>query len=202
MEEVTRYEHNGTITSIDVSSDEDLIASASLDNTCGIFSLKYNRFIRRLQFAEHEESKNLPFYGCRFSKSGDILFTTSSDKYSYLTQWDMESFLPIATYRMHASPIRLFTMSLDGFFLGLGSEDGWVKIVNTRTMDFERDSKDYSNNVSAMSFTYESRHAVTCSEAEIKNVFNTRGEGVFSKASKIWVICIFLLWAYLYLRSN
>lgn len=197
--EMFTYEHKGTVNGTDMSSDEDLVASASSDKTCAIFSIKYSRVIRNLQFAEHDNSENLGFNGCKFSKSGDLLFTTSSDQYSYLTQWDMHSFIPIATYRMHAAPVKVFTISLDGFFLGLGTTDGWVKILNTRTMDFEKDSEDYSNPVSAITFTFESRHVVTCSGTEIQNVFNSRGEGVFSKASKVWVIFIFVLWIYLYL---
>ena len=201
LQEVCNYSHKGSITGVDMSSDGDLVASASADQTCAIFSLKYMKVIRNLQFAEHENSSNLPIFGCKFSKSGEILFTVASDRYSYLTQWDMHEFLPIATYRIHSDPITSLSISLDGFFLGIGTSNGWVKIVNARTLDFERNSPDFSGPVTAIGFTYESRHFVACSGDQIKNVFNTRGEGIFSKASKMWVISIFVLWIVLYLNN-
>lgn len=184
-----------------MNSDGNLVASASSDCTCLIFSIKDNKIFKTLQFAEHEDSQNLRFIGCKFSKSGDVLFTASCDQYSYLTQWDMETFLPITTYRIHAAPVKVFNISLDGFYLGIGTNDGWVKIINTRTMDFEKDSEDFARQVSALSFTYESRHLVVCSGSEMKNIFNTRKEGAFSKVAKILMITLLLVWIYLSLKS-
>ena len=198
-EEKLNYSHKGTITSLDISFDG-LIASASLDSTCALYSTKDRKKIKTLVFAEHENSRNLPFYGCKFSKSGDILFTLSSDEYSYVTQWDLHEMLPAATFKIHTAPIKVFTMSLDGFFIGIGTSDGWVKVLNTRTMDFEMNSKEFDEPTSAISFTYDSRHLVLCSGKEMRNAFNVRGEGFFSKASKVWVVFIFLLWIYLFLR--
>jgi WD40 repeat protein len=195
---VFSYFHKGKVTGVDINYEDDLIVSASFDGTCLLHKASERKKLRTLEFAEHGQSKNLPFFGCRFSKRGDVLFTVSSDEYSFLTQWDMKELAPIVTFRIHHAPISTFNMSLDGFFLGIGTQDGWVRILNTRTMDFERKSKEFELPVSAFSFTYDSRHVVVASGYEFKNMFNTRGEGFFSKASKIWVISIFLLWFYLY----
>lgn len=177
------------------------MVSSSLDNTCVLHKVKDQKKVRTLEFAEHDHTRNLPFMGCRFSKNGSVLFTVSCDEYSYLTQWDTQDLSAICTYRLHAAPVKSFTISLDGFFLGIGTVDGWTKIINTRTMDFERKTEEFSAPVSAFSFTYDSRHVVVCSGKQFRNIFNTRGEGFFSKASKIWVISIFLLWFYLCLSS-
>lgn len=200
-ESVFNYDHKGMITGVDISLDDELMVSASLDNTCVLHKVKEQKKLRTLEFAERDYSRNLPFMGCKFSKNGSVLFTVSCDEYSYLTQWDTHELMPICTYHLHVAPIKSFTMSLDGFFLGIGTVDGWVKILNTRTMDFERKTEEFTEAISSFTFTYDSRHVVVCSGSQFRNIFNTRGEGFFSKASKIWVISIFLLWFYLCLSS-
>lgn len=200
FEEILSYKHEGTITDLDMSSEGELLASSSLDCTCQIYSLKDMKKVKSLEFAEHDDSVNLPILGCKFSKSADSLFTISSDVYSYITQWDARELRPLATFRIHPAPVKFMSISLDGFFMGIGTSDGWAKILNLRTMDFERNMKDFESSTVAISFTYDSRCVVACSADEIKNVFNTRSEGFFSKASKIWVIFIFCLWIYLRFR--
>ena len=195
---VFSYSHKAAVTGVDINYEDDMIVSASLDTTCALYKASEKKKLRNLEFAEHNHSKNLPFMGCRFSKRGDVLFTVSCDEYSYLTQWDTKELSPICTYRLHAAPVQTFNMSLDGFYIGIGTVDGWVKILNTRTMDFERKTEEFSKPVTAFTFTYDSRHVVVASGSEFRNMFNTRGEGFFSKASKVWVISIFLLWFYLY----
>lgn len=195
---VFSYSHKAAVTGVDINYEDDLLVSASLDSTCVLYKASEKKKLKNLEFAEHSYSKNLPFMGCRFSKRGDVLFTVSCDEYSYLTQWDTRELAPICTYRLHAAPVQSFTLSLDGFFIGIGTVDGWVKIINTRTMDFERKTEEFVKGVDAFSFTYDSRHVVVASGKEFRNMFNTRGEGFFSKASKVWVISIFLLWFYLY----
>jgi len=120
-----------------------------------------------------------------------------------VTLWDVvENFKPITTHKVHASPISSFTLSLDGMYLGIGTVDGWVKILNTRTMEFEQDTEDMSAEVSALDFTWGSRNIITGGkDGTLHSLINSRGVGFFAKASKIWVISIFLLWIYLYLTS-
>ncbi|OMJ85434.1 hypothetical protein SteCoe_13277 [Stentor coeruleus] len=192
FEELLSYKHQGTITDLDMSSEGELLASSSLDGTCRIYSTKSMNKVKTLKFAEHNDSVNLPILGCKFSKSADSLFTISSDKYSYITQWDVKELKPLATFRIHPAPVKFMIISLDGFFMGIGTSDEWAKILNLRTMDFERNMKDFESSTTAISFTYDSRCVVAGSADGIKNVSNTRSEGFFSKASKIWVFLYFV----------
>lgn len=195
--------HEAKINSIDFSSENNLVVSSSRDCTCKVFNYESQKLVKTLQFAEHDNTQNLPILGARFSKSGDFLYTVACDQYSYVTLWDViENYKPITTHRVHASPVSSFTLSLDGFYLGIGTVDGWVKIMNTRTMELEQDKEDMDAEVSALNFTWGSRNLVAAGrDGTLHCLINSRGEGFFSKASKVWVFSIFLLWFYLYLTN-
>jgi len=195
--------HTAPVTGLDFSPDEDLVATSSLDRSCKVFSLKESKLIKNLVFSQHEDSPDLAFQGVKFSRSGDILYTVACDTYTFVTQWDVLSEMrPISSHLIHASPTTCFSISQDGFFLGIGTEDGWVKTLNTRTMELERDSEDLSSAVKSISFTQESRHIIAVADNQFECIFHGRSEGLFSKASKIWVVCLFLLWLYLYLKNS
>ncbi|CAG9317399.1 SED4 [Blepharisma stoltei] len=196
--------HEASVNCIDFSSENNLLASSSRDCSCKIYNFQNQQLVKTLYFAEHDDTKNLPILSVKFSRSGDFLYTVAADQNSYITLWDvLENYKPIVTHRLHASPITAFTLSLDGFYLGIGTEDGFVKIMNTRTMEFEQDKEDMSAKVTALNFTWGSRNLIAAgSDGTLHSIANARGEGFFSKMSKVWVLTVFLLWIYLYLTNS
>jgi len=95
-------------------------------------------------------------------------------------------------------------MSIDGFNLGIGTSDGWLKIMNTRTMELEQDLEQfYATRIKAVCFSADGR--LLCGGTEkggLAVVLNQHSEGFFSKASKVWVLFVFFLYFYLFFTGG
>lgn len=196
--------HIKPVESLDFSPETDCLCSASKDTKCYIWNIATGELVRTLCFAEHDYTEDLPLTGAMFSKSGDVIYTLASSDFSYVTQWDiLDNYKPISSHRIHSSPVHKMCMGVEGFYLGLASEDGWAKIMNTRTMELEQDTEEFTEKVSALSFTTDGKLLVAGSKREgFVTILNQHSEGFFSKASKIWVLSIFLLWIYLLMRTD
>ena len=196
--------HIKAFESLDFSPETDLLCSSSKDTKCYIWKITTGELIRTLSFAEHDYTSDLPLTGAKFSKSGDIIYTLASSDFSYLTQWDiLDNYKPISSHRIHSSPMNMMVIDIEGFYLGLASEDGWVKIMNTRTMELEQDNEEFTEKVTALAFTTDGKLIVSGSKkAGYSTVLNQHSEGFFSKASKVWMLSIFILWIYLLMRTD
>lgn len=179
------------------------MASSSQDLTCAIFETQTGSRIKTLCFAEQSTSVDLPIVVNCFNTCGDLFYTIAvNDQNTYVAQWDIQQdWLPISSHRIHSAPATCAKLSRDGLSLGIGTEDGFVKILNTRTMELEQDKSSFSSQVNCVAFSVDGRLLAAGSDS-LEVVLNQHSEGVFSKMSKVWVLGVFLLWLYLYLTGT
>ena len=96
-----------------------------------------------------------------FSKQGSNIYTIqSSDKESasYLTLWNFhtqnQQIESKTSVKIHNAMISQANMSPDGLFIGVGSADGKIKIINTRTLQEDCQSAPHNMPVTGLSFAY------------------------------------------------
>mmetsp|Transcript_25139 Transcript_25139/g.28936 ORF Transcript_25139/g.28936 Transcript_25139/m.28936 type:complete len:98 (+) Transcript_25139:10-303(+) len=55
-------------------------------------------------------------------------------------------------------------MSYEGFYLAIGSENGFIKSLNTRYMQIDRNDKHHNNKMKCVDFSSDTRFILTCDE--------------------------------------
>lgn len=134
--------HITPVTNLDVTFNHELIASigSSDEKHCLIHDFQTGSLLNELTFQE-----DLAFVGCIFSLHAKYLYTLVSEKgkSSYVTRWDAKrrEFPSLNTVKIDNSYCPHFAMSSEGFYLVIGSQDGYIKSLNTRYMEIDRDER-------------------------------------------------------------
>lgn len=118
-------EHLGTIWSIDLSPDNQMIASASADKTVKIWDRQTGAILQNL--TDHQDQ----VYAVVFSPDGQRLVTASQDK--TIKIWQVETGELLNTLTGHLEGVRSLAMSADGKIIISGSLDDTVKVWNLET---------------------------------------------------------------------
>eukprot|EP00743_Colponemidia_sp_Colp-15_P005099 GILK01005489.1.p1 GENE.GILK01005489.1~~GILK01005489.1.p1 ORF type:complete len:382 (+),score=38.91 GILK01005489.1:39-1148(+) len=151
--------HTKAVNDIDFSPDGSLVCTSSFDLSCLIFAVASGLCIKRLTFAV-ANGPNLIFRGCRFSKDGQYLFTVQTPPRgsAYITQWTVGTdFAALKTVVAHLKPISAFTISEDSIYLGVGTNDGAVKIFCANSLACLNERKPHEMPVTNVSFGMEKR---------------------------------------------
>lgn len=160
--------HTTPIQHVDVTFDHELIASVGSDDEkrCLIHDLQNGTLTNELTFSEKHGEENMAFKGCVFSHHRKYLYTLVSEpgKKSYVTQWDAKSgeFRNLTTVKISNTPCKNFALSFEGFYLAIGSEDGFIKSLNTRYMEIDRNDRHHSNEMASVDFSNDTRFILTC----------------------------------------
>lgn len=155
---------------VDVTFDHEIVASIASgdEKRCLIHNFKTGALINELTFSERNDDDNMAFKGCIFSHDRKYLYTLVSDKgkKSYVTQWDAKNgeFVNLRTVLISDSECINFCMSIEGFYLAIGSSDGYIKSLNTRYMEIDRNDKQHSGNMACIDFTSDTRFILTCDQ--------------------------------------
>ena len=160
--------HTTPVHHVDVTFDHELIASvgSSEEKRCLIHNLNTGTLSNELTFSERNDDDNMAFKGCIFSHHRKYLYTLVSDKgkKSYVTQWNAKNgeFENLRTVKISEGECTNFCMSIEGFYLAIGSHDGYIKSLNTRYMEIDRNDKHHSENMTCVDFTSDTRFILTC----------------------------------------
>lgn len=139
--------HQTPVTKVDVTFDHDLIASigSEEEKTVYIHDFKTGSLVNELTFSEKHGSDLMGFQGCIFSHHRKYLYTLASEpgKKSYVTRWETQSgeFRNLNTIKVADNFCANFSLSFEGFYLAIGSENGYIKSLNTRYMQLDRNDK-------------------------------------------------------------
>lgn len=202
------YGHEGEISAIAISPNDDIIASGSLDKTIKIWHLKTGKllsnFDSRLIWGAHTEG----IFDLCFSPDGKTLASSSQD--GKIRVWDLRTQDRPRTLKGYATKLAL---SPDGLTLASTNWYGQIQLWNLATQKVERLIQGYLGGISNLAFCTYGRTLVTggtdqairfwdvYSGAEIKTltghtdgisclVFRADGQGLISgskdKTVKVW----------------
>jgi serine/threonine protein kinase len=132
-------EHLATIWSIDVSPDNQKIASASADKTVKIWDRQTGTILQNL--TDHQDQ----VYAVVFSPDGQLLVTASQDK--TIKIWRVETGELLNTLTGHLEGVRSLAISADGKIIVSGSLDDTVKVWNLETGALIHTLTGHSNDV-------------------------------------------------------
>ena len=132
-------EHLATIWSVDISPDNQKIASASSDKTAKIWDRKTGAILQDL--TKHQDE----VYVAVFSPNGQLLVTGSKDK--TIKIWNAETGELLKTLTGHSDAVRSLGISADGKLIVSGSLDNTVKVWNLETGDLIQTLTGHSNDV-------------------------------------------------------
>ena len=162
--------HTTPIQHIDLTFDHQLIASiaSNEEKNCLIHDFSTATLVNELTFSEQYNQENMAFQGCFFSLHRKYLYTLVSEKgkNSYVTKWDAKSreFNNLTTIKIHNGFCSNFAFSNDGFYLTVGSEDGFIKSINTRYMQVDRNDKHHDHKITCLDFTSDTRFIISWDE--------------------------------------
>lgn len=206
VEEYKAYkDHKSPIKHVSVTFDHELVASigSGEEKECLVHDFITGNLLNELTFSEKAGQENMTFRGCIFSPSRRYLFTLASDegKKSYVTRWDAKSedFKNLNTVKVDDGYCPHFSLSSDGFYIAIGSETGFIKSLNTRYMDVDRDDQIHEGKMQSVTFTNDTRFVLTCDqEGTYCFVPNQRAEG-FMRTFFQYLMLVFF--GYFILRS-
>jgi len=132
-------EHLATIWSVDVSPDNQKVASASADKTAKIWDRKTGAILQNL--TDHQDQ----VYTVVFSPDGQLLVTASQDK--TIKIWKVETGELLNTLTGHLDGVRSLAISSDGKIIVSGSLDDTVKVWNLETGTLIHTLTGHSNDV-------------------------------------------------------
>ena len=145
--------------------------------------------------------KGLKFAFVKFSLAENELFTIQNPikGQSYLTLWKLEEEVkPVKSVVIHSEPISSLCLSKEGMYLGMGSYDGKVKIVDTRYFKVINEKLGHEMPAKGTFFTEDSRFLLSGSfDSSYNFLTNVRGEGLFSKLLKLFFVLLFLAYFFL-----
>jgi WD40 repeat protein len=160
--------HTTPIQHVDVTFDHELIASvgSAEEKRCLIHDFQTCTLTNELTFSEKVGAENMAFKGCVFSLHRKYLYTLVSEpgKKSYVTRWDAKSgeFRNLNTITVATNECKNFSMSFEGFYLAIGSLDGFIKSLNTRYMQIDRNDKHHAGVMECVDFSSDTRFILTC----------------------------------------
>jgi len=96
-------------------------------------------------------------------------------------------------------------MSDDGLYLGIGTCDGYAKVINNRFVEVECAGICHDDDFPSQSvaFTSDSRYLVSVSPFLSYNFLpNVRPQGLFAKVTKWWVLIMILVYLCMKLKDG
>ncbi|MEH1915291.1 serine/threonine-protein kinase [Nostoc sp.] len=117
--------HSESVNSVAISSDGQILASASWDNTIKLWSVTTGREIRTL--TGHSSSVR----SVAISSDGQIIASGSCD--NTIKLWSVTTGQEIRTLTGHSSSVRSVAISSDGQIIASGSEDNTIKLWSVIT---------------------------------------------------------------------
>ena len=159
--------HKTPIQHIDLTFDHQLLASIASEDekVCLIHDFSTASLVNELTFSEQCGQDNMAFRGWFFSLHKKYLYTLVSDvgKNSYVTKWDAKSreFHNLTTIKIHKGLCTKFGFSNDGFYLTVGSDNGFIKSINTRYMQSDRNDKHHDHSITCLDFTSDTRFIIS-----------------------------------------
>ncbi|CAA6653738.1 unnamed protein product [Spirodela intermedia] len=117
---------------MDISLDSEFLSSTSVDGTARIWKISDGVPLTTLTRDSDEK-----FECCRFSRDGSKPFlfcTVQKGNKVVTTVWDISTWKKIGFKRLLGKPISTLSISLDGKYLALGSNDGDICVVEVNRM--------------------------------------------------------------------
>ncbi|XP_042421722.1 SEC12-like protein 1 isoform X1 [Zingiber officinale] len=124
---------------MDISLDSEFLVSTSTDGSARIWKIAEGVPLASLTRTADEKIEC-----CRFSRDGTkpFLFCTGQKgNKAVTTVWDISTWNRIGYKKLMGKPISVLSISLDGKYLGLGSKDGDMCVVEVNTMSISHLSK-------------------------------------------------------------
>jgi len=198
--------HSKAINHLGVSISDTLLVSASEDKTCRITNLDNGEMIKKLTFSDGPPT-NLRFTFCFFAHDEKFIYTIQNQVGqgpAYLTEWDIEAgFEPAETIKIHPEAVTSACMSQDGLYLGIGTVDGHVKIINARYVEIENQDQIHDLIAKGVAFAPDSRLLASVSPDYSYNFLpNVRPQGLFAKLTKFWVAAMILLYLFMSIKDS
>jgi WD40 repeat protein len=135
---------------------DSLLASASADNTVGLWDVASGRELRAL-------SGHKGWVKCvAFSPDGRLVASGSNDK--TIKIWDVASGKELHSLEGHAAPVESIAFSADGRWLASGSADNSVKLWDLTTARETNTLRGHSGWVTAVTFSGDGKWLVTGSK--------------------------------------
>jgi len=202
--EYRKYDsHQNPITHLDVTFDHELVSSISSgdEKSCLIHDFQSGKLLNELTFSEKHGAENLSIKGCYFSLHRKYLYTLASDpgKNSYVTRWDAKSteFKNLNTIKVANDHCENFSLSTDGFYIAIGSESGFIKSLNTRYIEIDRDDQHHPGKMACVDFSADTRFILTCDkEGTYCFVPNMRAPGIMRSVFQYLMIVMFSFYIY------
>ena len=137
--------HSMKVNAVALGLDDRLLASASADNTIGLWDVPSGRELRAL-------SGHKGWVKCvRFSPDGRLLASGSNDK--TIKIWDVARGNEIHTLEGHTAPVESIAFSADGHLLASGSADNSAKLWDLTTARESNTLRGHSGWVTAVAFS-------------------------------------------------
>ncbi|KAJ0982370.1 hypothetical protein J5N97_010625 [Dioscorea zingiberensis] len=124
---------------MDISLDSEFLASTSTDGSARIWKINDGVPLTTLTRSSEEKIEC-----CRFSRDGmrPFLFCTVQKGAQVMTAvWDISTWNKIGYKRLLRKPTSVLSISLDGKYLALGSNDGDICVVEVKKMEISHWSK-------------------------------------------------------------
>ncbi|KAH7661231.1 prolactin regulatory element-binding protein [Dioscorea alata] len=178
---------------MDISLDSEFLASTSTDGSARIW--KINEGVPLTTLTRSSEEK---IECCRFSRDGmrPFLFCTVKKGAQVTTGvWDISTWNKIGHKRLLRKPASVLSVSLDGKYLALGSNDGDIAVVEVKKMEISHWSKKLHLGASISSIEF-------CPTERVVLSTSSRGGTVVTRLNvpadwKEWQIYVLLLGLFL-----
>ena len=195
--------HHYPISDVSIDHKRNRAASVSPDKTCRIYDLEKGTCLKRLCFSESMFKENLQFKGVRFFD--DLLYTLSTNTRgsSYINKWDATStiFKSIDSGAVHPRASCSMNISADGNSICIGTNDGYVKGVATKSLNVYRSHKIHKMPITSVSFTESQKKILTSSaDYSFKLTPNTTKAEKGDKMFFLFLALIILGWVILILK--
>ena len=195
--------HQSPITHLDVTFDHELVTSTAAgdEKRCLIHDFQSGKLLNELTFSEKTGHENLTFRGSIFSLNRKYLYTLASDigKNSYVTRWDAksENFKNLNTVKVSDNFCPNFSMSTEGFYIAIGSETGYIKSLNTRYMEIDRNDQHHPGKMACVEFSTDTRFVLTCDkEGTYCFIPNMRAPGYMRFVLQYLMVIMFTYYIY------
>jgi WD40 repeat protein len=148
--------HSMKVNAVALGLDDRLLASASADNTIGLWDVASGRELRAL-------SGHKGWVKCvAFSPDGRLLASGSNDK--TIRIWDVATGKETHVLEGHTAPVESIAFSADGRWLASGSADNSVKLWDLTTGREANTVRGHSGWVTAVNFSRDGKWLVTGSK--------------------------------------
>lgn len=195
------------IVAVSTSSDLDILAICGKEEkACKIYDFQTGAHVRNLTFSEGPDAPNLIFRGCIFSHDRRHLFTMMCDEgtKTWASKWEAKDgeFDDHTTIQLHTGPCSILKISND-FYLAAGSDDGWIKSVNNRYFEVDRDDQQTESTITDIAFTDDNRFMMMlCADNSYKFVPNIRAPGMVRTIFQFLMLGFMLAYAYYKIKES